>query len=74
MHSLFVLLRFYPYWALPAAFVIVELGMHYRRRKQKTQWVVFGISGVLSLTSLLWIVFRGDLHSDRWVRILLNQG
>ena len=73
MRWAFIFFRFYPYWAIPVAFVVFELGRHFHRHKSPRQWPLFGMVGVLVLSSILWFVFRGDLNSDSWVRALLFQ-
>lgn len=74
MRWIFIIARFLPYWAAPSAVVLFELGRHFRRRKSPNQWSAFGASAFLILLTLLWFVFRGDLYSDHWVKILLLQG
>lgn len=68
MHLIYTAMRFFPWWALPLALVIGELGVFFRRRASRTQFACFGVAGVLVLSALAWFFFRGDLHSDRWVR------
>ena len=70
MYILYALVRFYPVWALPLALLIGEVGIHLRRRKSRLQNYCWFWVGFLGLTTLLWIVFRGDLNSDKWVRFL----
>jgi hypothetical protein len=70
MHHVYFLARIYPYWALPLAFVMGQLGLHFRRRKFKVQYSFWGMLVLLIVSSLIWIVFRGDLNADQWVRIL----
>lgn len=72
MHWLYAALRFYPFWAVPAALIMVELGRYYRRKAKKQQFFCFGLSAGLVLTSLLWLILRGDKYSDSWVRAWLE--
>jgi hypothetical protein len=73
MRSLFTLMRFYPYWAVPVGIVVVELGLYCRRRRISKQWLFFAVGATLFATSIAWVALRGDLHSDAWVkRILLR--
>lgn len=67
MHLIYTVMRFFPWWALPMAFVIGELGVFFRRRASRAQFACFGVAGMLVLCALAWIFLRGDLHSDRWV-------
>lgn len=73
MHYLFAAARLFPYWALPLALVIGEIGVYFRRRRDKRQWIFFGISGTLVLVTFLWFGFRGDLRSDDWIRWILGR-
>jgi len=68
MHSVFAAARFFPWWALPSGFVLVEMGVYFRRRKSNVQFHFFAVASALIILSLCWFVFRGDLHSDAWVR------
>lgn len=71
MYLLFALLRFYPYWALPLALVIGEIGVHLRRRKSPLQKYCWAWVGILGFTTILWFAFRGDVNSDKWVKALM---
>ena len=68
MHLLFLLLRIYPYWALPCAFVVAEVGVFFRRKKSPVQFIAWLAVLTLIVSSVLWIVNRGDLNSDKWLR------
>jgi len=71
MHVAFTLARFYPYWALPVILVVIELGIFFRRRASSLQWGVFTLAGILLFMVLLWFGFRGDIHSDAWIKSFL---
>jgi hypothetical protein len=68
MHTLFVLAKVYPYWAIPLALVVGELGIFFRRRRSKKQRICWAGVGILLLGLILWFYFRGDLNSDRWIQ------
>jgi TctA family transporter len=68
MHLVYLLARVYPYLALAVSIVLVQLAIFFRRRKSSTQWTCLGVAGVLMLGVVAWFFFRGDLHSDDWVR------
>ena len=72
MHFFFTLVRIYPAWAVPTAFIFFELGIYYRRKASKFQFYMWGLVGVQSLLLLLWLIFRGDIHSDNWVRAFFD--
>lgn len=68
MHTIYAIARFYPFWAIPLAVIIFQIGVHFRRRARPAQWTCFAMVGVLILTGIAWLVYRGDMNSDRWVR------
>lgn len=73
MHWLFSTLRFFPYWALPLVLVFFETGVYFKRRLlKKRQLLCWAVSGGLILLIGVWFFYRGDLHSDRWVRNFLD--
>jgi hypothetical protein len=74
MHWIFAALRFYPYWALPAALLCFELGVFFRRRLSSIEWAFWGAVGFFVVSTLLWFGFRGDVNSDRWLKAILQLG
>lgn len=72
MHLVFLLFRTYPYWAIPVALVFGHLGMHFARRGNLLRYFFWGSAAGMVLAALAWIGFRGDLHSDEWVRFLIG--
>jgi uncharacterized membrane protein len=72
MHVVFALARLYPFWAVPFAIVVAQLGLFFRRKARASQWSCWAVSFFLMLGVALWIAFRGDLHSDEWVRAILS--
>lgn len=60
MYTLFFLARFFPFWGIPAAFLFFEVGMHFYHRRLRNGWVVgFGMSFLLVVLAVLWVVFEG---------------
>jgi hypothetical protein len=74
MHLIYAAVRFFPWWALPAAFVLGELGIYLRRKRSRTQRFCWAAVSVLVALSVCWFFFRGDLHSDNWVRTVVQGG
>lgn len=72
MHLVFTLARIYPAWAVPTAFIFFELAIYYRRKNSKIQYYMGALVGIQVLLLLLWLLFRGDIHSDLWVRAILD--
>ncbi len=68
----FFIARFYPFFALAFALLFFDLGRHFRRRKDRRQWGFWAVCGFFLLTTLLWLVFRGDMNSEKWVRQVLG--
>jgi drug/metabolite transporter (DMT)-like permease len=72
MHFVYLAVRIFPYWALPLAVVIFQLGTFYHRRRNKLRWACGAAIGFLGLMTLLWFIFGGYMHSDQWVRTVLG--
>jgi TctA family transporter len=72
MHFIFLLARIYPFWALPMAIVLAQLAIFFRRRESGLQYS--SMAGVVLLTAgiFAWFFFRGDIHSDDWVRTIFG--
>lgn len=74
MHTLYLLVQTYPFWAIPCALVLFELAIFFRRNSNPTQFVFWGaILGMMVLLGL-WIYYRGDINSGRWIRSIRNFG
>ena len=65
-----LMLKTFPFWAVPLAFILFEVGFFYKRRKSEARVVFFGASGFLVVLALTWVVMRGDLHAEAWVRAM----
>jgi hypothetical protein len=72
MHFFFTFARIYPAWAVPTAFIFFELGIYYRRKASKLQYYLWGITAIQILLLLVWLIFRGDINSDLWVRAVVD--
>ncbi len=72
MHFVFTFVRIYPAWAVPTAFIFFELAIYYRRKNSKMQYYMGGLVGIQLLLLFLWLIFRGDIHSDYWVRAVFD--
>ncbi|MCM2322176.1 MAG: hypothetical protein NDJ90_02835 [Oligoflexia bacterium] len=70
MHALFLLARTFPWWAVPMALVVGQLTVFFWRRRSPMRFFFGGATLTLLFSAALWIIYRGDLHSDRWVRNL----
>ena len=70
MRFVYLFLRFFPILAVALSVVSMQFVVYYRRRANKTYYFYMGFIVFLILLSLIWVVFRGDLHSDEWLRAL----
>ena len=68
MHTVYALVRLLPYWAFPLALICGELGWVYHRKGRKIQWLFWTLCLFLAISLILWFVYGGYLHSDKWVR------
>ncbi len=73
MRALYLLARIYPLLGLALAVLIADMGLHFRRKNQDYQYYCWFWSGLLLFFILLWVIFRGDLHSDEWVKALFGE-
>ena len=70
MRYFFLLIRIYPYWALPCILVFVELAIFYRRRASRNQLYFWALSLMLLGLLCLWVLYRGDLYAERWISVI----
>lgn len=68
MRFFYSIAKFYPYLCIGLSVAFFELGLYYRRKNHRAQFVFWGMIGFFILTTLMWFVFRGDLNSDQWIR------
>lgn len=69
LYTLLFLARFLPFWAVPVALVFFELGIyHYGRRRRSLFLACFGVSGVLLISSILWIVYDGYWRAGMFLK------
>jgi hypothetical protein len=71
MHWIFAAARLFPYWALPLAVILAELAIYLRRRGSRRWKGCLGAAIALVILLVLWVVFRGDLNSNRWLQQIL---
>lgn len=73
MSLIYLAARTFPFWAIALAIAVFPAILHFRRRGKKTFFVLWGgFAGGLILLAITWIVMRGDLHSEAWVRTWLE--
>ena len=60
VYPILFLVRFFPFWAIPLALVMFEIGVyHYNRRQRLPVVISFSFAGLLAVASILWVVFEG---------------
>lgn len=72
MHIVFALVRFFPFWGLMAALIFFEFGRSFRHKDSKLQYSFFFGSVLFFALVVCWFYFRGDVHSDTWVRFFFK--
>lgn len=72
MRLLYLAFRTFPFWSFPLMLIMGELGRHFYRNKSKVQYVCWAVVVSIIALTTLWFVYRGDLHSDQWVRQLFE--
>lgn len=60
LYPMLFLVRYFPFWAVPFALVLFELGVyHYNRRERIPTAFFFGMTAMLVIISILWLIFEG---------------
>ena len=73
MYAIYFIAYFNPLLALPAVLAALQFAIHFKRQKKRSPTVFFVMLALfLVLTSAAWIFFRGDLHSQKWAKILVE--
>ena len=72
MYIVYALVRFYPFWGLILALTLFELGRAFRRKGSPLGYPCLGMGVSLMALVGCWIYFRGDVHSDQWVKMFFR--
>jgi len=72
MHIFYLIGHIYPFFAIPVIVIFAELGIFFKRRVSKFQYFFWVWIVTLSMGIVGWVVFRGDIHSDQWVRYVIE--
>lgn len=72
MHLLFLAARIYPFWAVPMVWISAQLAIYFYRRPSRLTYLFWLL--VLGFMSSIggWLYYRGDLHSDDWIRMFIS--
>ena len=70
------LARFFPFWAIPLALVAFEVAnFQYNRRNRYGVLAFGGLTAMMVLLSLFWLIFEGYWRAGPFVKsILMPQG
>jgi hypothetical protein len=69
MSAYFAILRYFPYWAIPLVLVACETALFARRKGRRSLMISCLLFAVFTLAAVgAWFYFRGDLHSNDWIR------
>ncbi len=69
-----MIIRIFPFVAVPLAIILAELGVYFMRRKKRvSQFMCWIFSTVLLGASVGWVIMRGDKFADVWINKLMNQ-
>jgi hypothetical protein len=76
LYTFLFLVRYYPFWAIPASLVFFELGTyHYHRRERILFGLLYGVSTFFVISSILWVVFEGYWRAPPFLkRFIENYG
>ncbi len=72
MHWLVHVIHYFPFIALPTAAGFVQIAWHLKRRKDKVQFIYWGLAAVLVALCASWWIFRADVNGTRWMRDYLD--
>ena len=72
MHWLVHVIHYFPFLAVPTAAGMVQIAWHLKRRKNKVQFIYWGIAALLLALCALWWGYRADLNGTRWMRDYLG--
>ncbi|MGK5088596.1 hypothetical protein WDW86_13640 [Bdellovibrionota bacterium FG-2] len=68
MHWLYTVVQIFPFFAVPAALAAGQIGIFFWRKKSKYQYPFWLLALIFLSLSVVWAIYRGDLHSNDWVR------
>jgi hypothetical protein len=72
MHLIYIGGRLYPFLAIAMVVFFAQLALFYRRTKSSSQFFFWGVCGFFCISAVLWVVFRGDIHSDEWLNAIFS--
>jgi hypothetical protein len=73
LYTILFLVRFYPFWAIPAALVFFELGVYHYNRRERIQFTLsFGIAGFLVISCIAWVIFEGYWRAGPFIKRILT--
>jgi hypothetical protein len=73
LYPFLLMVRYLPFWAVPLAIVLFEIGLYYYNRRERIPVLAcFGCVGILLLSSIFWLVFEGYWRAGPFLRKYLE--
>ena len=72
MSAIYFLVKLYPVLAISFGVVSWDLMRIFRRRENRAWIGMAGITVFCALSSIAWLVFRGDKNADVWFSQLMD--
>ena len=70
MAAIFLMVKFVPFWAVPLALVVGDVGWHLHKRRNRLEYVCYIAALCLISLAGIWLYYRGDVNSDKWLKSL----
>lgn len=69
LYPMLFLVRYFPFWAIPLALVMFEVGTYHHNRRERIPTVFFfGLCGSMVITSILWLIFEGYWRAGPFIK------
>lgn len=73
LYTFLFIVRFFPFWAVPLALVLFEMGVYFYNRRERLFFMMFFTLSALSVVlSILWLVFEGYWRAGPFIKELIQ--
>jgi hypothetical protein len=72
MSPLYLFIKVYPAFGIVLGFFFFDLARTLKRGANKAWMAVIAISLLCFVTSVLWLVGRGDRNADQWYHTIMS--
>jgi hypothetical protein len=72
MGLLYTILKIYPAFGISIALVSYDLFRNFRRKGSKVWIPMLGILIFSVVSTVLWLIFRGDKNAEIWYQAVVN--